>query len=267
MNEILKRLNDSKGTEEYRIGEIYLAATPENEAAVAENGRKIMEQLNQGGSFVAYARQYSQASSAVVGGDLGWIRLPQLPGELAAAARQMQPGQLVGPIKVPGGFSLLYLIDRRQVLTADPRDATLALKQISIKFAPGTTQEQFEARVRDFSAGVARMRGCGDAESVAAEIGADVVGNDQISARALPDALAQIILGLSVGQSTQPFGSVEEGVRAFMLCGRDDPQVDEGPDFDQIMTQVEDDRVNKRWPALPARPAARRDHRLQLMNQ
>ena len=35
--------------------------------------------LRQGGSFVAYARQYSQASTAAVGGDLGWVRLEQLP--------------------------------------------------------------------------------------------------------------------------------------------------------------------------------------------
>ncbi len=246
VNELLERLKAAKGTEEYRIGEIYLAASPENEQAVAENGRKIMEQLQQGGSFVAYARQYSQASSAAVGGDLGWIRLPLLPAELAAAARQMQPGQLVGPVKVPGGFSLLYLIDKRQVLTADPRDATLSLKQISISFPAGTTQEQANGRIADFGANVAKMRGCGDADAIAKEMGADVVSNDQIAARALPEALQDALLKLSVGQATPPFGSVDDGVRVLMLCGRDDPQVDSGPSFEQLMNQLEDERVNKR---------------------
>jgi hypothetical protein len=42
-----------------------------------------MEQLQEGGSFTAYARQYSEASTKAVGGDLGWIRLAQLPTELA----------------------------------------------------------------------------------------------------------------------------------------------------------------------------------------
>jgi peptidyl-prolyl cis-trans isomerase SurA len=51
----------------------------------------------------------------------------------------MAPGQLAGPIEIPGGFSILYLIDKRQVLTADPRDAVLSLKQISIAFPKGTT--------------------------------------------------------------------------------------------------------------------------------
>jgi peptidyl-prolyl cis-trans isomerase SurA len=130
VTEMIDRLKAAKGTDEYRLGEIYLAAPAEARQAVSENARQIVEQLRKGGSFVAYARQYSQASTAAVGGDLGWIRLAQLPAELAVAARELQPGQLVGPIEIPGGFSILYLIDKRQVLTADPRDAVLALKQV-----------------------------------------------------------------------------------------------------------------------------------------
>jgi len=78
VNEMLARLRAAKGTEEYRIGEIYLAATPETSAAVGENAKRIVEQLKQGGSFVAYARQFSEASTAAVGGDLGsgWRNCP-----------------------------------------------------------------------------------------------------------------------------------------------------------------------------------------------
>ena len=246
MNELLDRLKASKGTEEYRLGEIYLASTPETESAVFENGKKIMDQLQQGGSFIAYARQFSQASTAAVGGDLGWIRLPQLPTELAGVARELQPGQLVGPVKIPGGFSILYLIDKRQVLTADPRDAVLSLKQISIKFPAGSSQADAQRRLEQFSQSVQQIRGCGEADSAAAAMGAEIVGNDQIRARSLPTPLQDAMLQLSVGQSTPPFGSVEEGVRVLMLCGRDDPKVDDGPSFDELMNQLENDRVNKR---------------------
>ena len=58
--------------------------------------------------------------------------------------------------------------------------------------------------------------------------------------------MQDLVLKLSVGQVTPPFGSLDEGVRVLMLCGRDDPQVAEGPSFEQIQTQMEDDRVNKR---------------------
>ncbi|WP_062343708.1 peptidylprolyl isomerase [Novosphingobium sp. CCH12-A3] len=246
VQEAIQRLQASKGTDEYRIGEIFLAATEENKAQVFANAEKIVEQLKQGGSFVAYARQYSEASTASVGGDLGWIRLGQLPTELASAAGSMAPGQLAGPVEIRGGFSILYLIDKRQVLTADPRDALLSLKQISIEFAKGTTNEQATKRAAEFAATVKAIKGCGDAEAQATKIGATVVANDQIKARDLPAQLQDTLLNLQVGQTTPPFGSIDEGVRVLMLCGRDDPQVASGPNFDEMMAQMEDDRVNKR---------------------
>ncbi len=245
VNDVIQRLEASRGTDEYRLGEIYLAATPANSAQVQAQLQQIMQQLRQGGSFVAYARQYSQASTAVVGGDLGFVRLAQLPQALAEAAQAMQPGQLTGPVAVPGGYSVLYLIDKRQVLTADPRDAVLSLKQISISFPAGLTEAQAEARLESFSRGVQAIRGCGDADQAAAAMGGTVVSND-IAVRALPDQLQPILLNLQVGQATPPFGNIEDGVRVLMLCGRDDPEAGSGPDFNTVMARIEEDRVNKR---------------------
>ncbi|MDE2595908.1 MAG: peptidylprolyl isomerase [Sphingomonadales bacterium] len=246
VKELMDRLQAAKGTEEYRIGEIFLSATPESQAAVFENGKRIVEQLRQGGSFVAYARQFSEASTAAVGGDLGWIRLAQLPPELSTAARELSPGQLVGPLQIRGGFSILYLIDKRQVLTADPRDALLSLKQISIDFPAGTSQADAQKKAGEFATAMKAAHGCGAVDAVAAPLGAQVVANDQVKARDLPGPLQEALLQMSVGETSPPFGSISEGVRVLMLCGRDDPKADNGPSFDELMSQMEDDRVNKR---------------------
>ena len=246
VNDVLKRMNEAKGTDEYRMGEIYLSATTENRAAVLANAQKIMQQLEGGGSFVAYARQYSEATTAVVGGDLGWVRLGQLPPQLAAAARTMSTGQLQGPIEIPGGFSILYLINKRQVLMADPNEALLSLKQISVAFAPGVSQAQAEAKVAEFGAYIDGLKGCGDVEAGAKAIGAEVISNDQIKAANLPEQLRAILLGLQIGQATPPFGGVKEGVRVLMLCGRDDPKDAGAPTFAAVMDQIEQDQVNKR---------------------
>lgn len=246
VNDVLARMKEAKGTDEYRVGEIYLSATTENRETVLANAQAIVQQLQQGGSFVGYARQYSEASSAVVGGDLGWLRLGQLPAQLGAAVRTMQQGQLQGPIEVPGGFSIIYLINKRQVLMADPNEAVLNLKQISISFAPGVTQQQAEARVAEFGTFVEGLRGCSDVEAAAAEIGAEVVTNDEIKAANLPEQLRGIILGLQIGQTTPPFGGLQEGVRVLMLCGRDDPADAGAPTFAAVMEQIEEERVNKR---------------------
>ncbi len=246
VNEVIARLQAAKGTEEYRLGEIFLSATPESRDAVDANAKRIVEQLRQGGSFVAYARQFSEASTAAVGGDLGWIRLAQLPPELATAAREIQPGQMVGPIEIRGGFSIMLLIDKRQVLTADPRDAVLSLKQISISFPAGTKEADATKRASEFATAISTSGGCGGVDAAAARLGAQVVANDQIRAKDLPGPLQEALLALNVGEVSPPFGSIDEGVRMLMLCGRDDPQQDAGPSFDQLMSQMEDERINKR---------------------
>lgn len=246
VNDVLKRLEESRGTDEYRLGEIYLSATTENRAAVLANAQTIMQQLQGGGSFVAYARQYSEATTAVVGGDLGWVRAGQLPTQLAAAARSMQTGQLQGPIEIPGGFSIIYLINKRQVLAADPNEALLSLKQISIAFAPGVSQEAAEVRVEQFGAFIQGLRGCGDVEAGAAAIGAEVVANEQVKAAGLPPQLRDIILNLQIGQATPLFGGVEEGVRVLMVCGRDDPKDASAPTFAAVEQTIEEERINKR---------------------
>lgn len=245
VNAIIERIKATKGTTEYRLGEIYLSATPETMPAVTENAKKIMDQLRQGGNFVAYARQFSEASTASVGGDLGWLSLAQLPQSLANAASTMTANE-VQAVPSPGGISILVLIDKRQVATSDPRDSVLSLKQIAITFPPGTTEAQVAPLVKRFSEETQKVNGCGAADEMAKQLGADVVNRDGIKIRDLPAPLQQVMLDLQIGQSTPPYGSLEDGVRVFVMCGRDAPQEATSESFDEIMSRLEEERVNKR---------------------
>jgi peptidyl-prolyl cis-trans isomerase SurA len=169
-----------------------------------------------------------------------------LPEEMSVAVRQISPGQLVGPIEIRGGFTIVYLIDKRAVLVADARDAVLSLKQIKIAFAPGTTEADATQRAGQFATAMKNAGGCGRVDSVAAQFNAEVVTNDQVKAKDLPVQLQESLLALSLGETSPPFGSIDQGVSVLMLCGRDDPQVAGEPNFDQIMGQIEEDRINKR---------------------
>jgi peptidyl-prolyl cis-trans isomerase SurA len=243
---IVKQMNESKGLDEFHLGEIYLSATPETAAAVAENAQKIIQALQAGGSFQAYARQFSEASTAVVGGDLGWVKAAQLPPTMAEAAAQMAPGQLVGPVEVPGGISIMLMIDRRQVLTADPRDAVLSLKQVSLDFPAGTTEAQATDLAGKFAEATRAIAGCGGADSVAAALGAHVVSRDNIQMRALPPPLQATLASMQIGQTTQPFGAANEGISVLVLCGRDMPQTATAPDLQEIENRLLEEKVNKR---------------------
>jgi len=242
---VIDKLNASKGTEEYRVGEIFLSSTPDTAASVNANATKILEQLKAGASFQGYARQYSEASTAAVGGDLGWVRPEQLPQPLAAALQQMGPGMVSNPIAVPGGISILAVQDTRKILTPDPRDSVLSLKQISINFPKGTTREAAEPIVARFADAVKTVGGCGGADKLASDFHGEVVQQDQVKMRDLPTALQQMMVPMQVGQATQPFGSLTEGVRSLVICGRDevDPSA---PSFDQVYNQLNEDKVNSR---------------------
>ncbi|HEX5259182.1 MAG TPA: peptidylprolyl isomerase [Sphingomicrobium sp.] len=242
---VLDRMNASKGTEEYRVGEIFLSSTPYTEQQTLQNASKILDQLKNGASFVGYARQYSEASTAAVGGDLGWVRPEQLPEPIAAAVRQMSPGTVSNPIEVPGGVSIIAVQDTRKILTADPRDAVLSLKQVSISFPKGTTREQAEPVLERFADAAKTIGGCGGADKIAADFHGEVVQSDQVKLRDLPPALQQIMLPMQVGQATQPFGSLEEGVRTLVICGRDEPD-SSAPTYDDIYSQLNEERVNMR---------------------
>lgn len=246
VNAILSRLKADQGTEEYHLREIYMSATPDRQQEVHDNLQKMMQQIQSGGQPFDYYAQFSEASTRAVGGDLSWVRLDTLPAPLAQAAQQMQVGQIAGPIETPGGFSILYLVDKREVGKADPRDAKLSLRQLTLNFPKGTTQAQAQARAADFSKAIETIHGCGDATTVAQKIGAEVVDNDQIVARQLPPQLQDILLKLQVGQATPPFGSASEGIRTLVLCGRDDPQGSTLPGAGQVQNQIEQQRVSLR---------------------
>ena len=242
---VLERMNASKGSQEYRVGEIFLPAPAGTEQQVMADAVRILEQLKNGASFAGYARQYSQSSSAAVGGDLGWMRPELLPDPIANVLRTMAAGSISTPIPNSGGISIIAVQDTRKILTADPRDAVLSLKQVSISFPAGTTRQVAEPVVARFSQAARNVGGCGGADRIAQEFNGEVVSSEQVKMRDLPAALQQMMVPMQVGQATQPFGSLEEGVRVLVICGRDESDPTE-PTFDQVFNQINEERMNSR---------------------
>lgn len=242
---IIRKLEQSKGTEEFRVGEIFLSAIPENLGGVLGDASRIVDQIRQGASFVAYARQFSEASTAAVGGDLGWVRPAQLSPALQNVVTGLDRGMVSDPVAVPGGVAIIALIDKRQVLSANPADAILSLKQMTIKLDPNISEADARKLATTVHQRTQNMGGCGRAEEVAAELKAEIVSNDQLRLGDLPPQLQQILGSMQVGMATPPFGSAIDGLRVLVLCGRDDPTDSASlPSFDDVYGQLTDQRVN-----------------------
>ena len=96
----------SKQSEEFHARQILLA----NEAD-AQNVRKL---LQSGASFDALAMERSiDSATRFNGGDLGYFTADVMPEGYAAALKTAKPGEIVGPVKVEGGFAVLKIEDRR----------------------------------------------------------------------------------------------------------------------------------------------------------
>lgn len=245
---ILARMKKRQGSEEYHLREIYVSATPQTAQSVFSSMRQMMEEMQSGKApFDYYARTYSESTTKVTGGDLGWVAADSLPPELAKTASEMQVGQLAGPVEIPNaGFSVVYLVDKRRVLVADPRDSRVSLKQLTITFPAGTSQAQAQARASEFAKTAQSINGCGDVNRVAASIGAQVTDNDRLTIRQLPGPLQEILLKLQIGQATPPFGSPEDGLRTLVLCDRAEPTDGAMPSSDDVENSITEERVNLR---------------------
>ena len=125
----LDRYIQSASQPQYRLGEIFVEITPQGgEERAVGIIQTIYDQLRQGAPFQAVAQQFSDAASASAGGDTGYLPLSGINAQVAEAVTQMEPGQISNPIRVPGGFQIVALIDRRDGQVIEQ----LTLSQITI---------------------------------------------------------------------------------------------------------------------------------------
>ncbi len=244
VNAILDKLKADKGKTEYRVSEIYLSFNQQNQEAVIETSKRILESLQQGGNFQSLAQRFSEATTSATGGDLGFVKPEVLPTSMAQALATLEIGQLV-TVPVPGGLSIMLLTDKKQILTTDARDSILNLKQISVNLPKDADQETIASTVENFNIRTQNIKGCGQVEEVAASFNGEVGSNPNLVARQLPPGLQNAVLKLQVGQTTQVFRDVN-GVTVFVLCGRDQPKEAKLPTFDEVMVPLENERIDRR---------------------
>ncbi len=113
IDEAVARLDANKERLVYRILEIYIPLDRDRSGSALRTTRRLIAQIRQGANFGSLARQFSQASTASDGGDMGFVFEGQLPAELDAAIRRVAPGQAIGPIRTATGYYLLALVSKR----------------------------------------------------------------------------------------------------------------------------------------------------------
>jgi len=240
----IQRIYDNRGKFEYRMAEIVLLVnSPEQEASVKATADELVSRVRNGASFPEIAQQLSASSSAAVGGDIGWIVADDLDGPYAEVVNSVEVGDVANPIRTPGGYVILALRDRRRILTADPLDTQVSLRQLLLsneKTADAELAAKFSLTAENLHQ---QDTSCAQVQQLADDAGAD--GRVEVGTLRLRDLQGQMraaVQDIEIGKATELF-KMEDGWRVLFVCGRQDPQVQE-PDFDQVYSQLEQQRLS-----------------------
>ena len=242
---ILDQLRENRTKRQYRLGEIVLPVDdPGREKTIAAAAERLVDQIRNGASFGALARQFSQSPTAAKGGDMGWITLSDLPSEVAMVVSQMQPKQVSTPIRTLSGFQIVVLAGIKEPDPAALGSTELSLSQLFLPL------EGDEALSRDqVSTIVERAKeaqSCEAFNALAEEYklaGSGAMG--EIDLNDLPSHIRQAVGPLDLFVASQPV-AVSGGQSILMVCDRKDipGEADAGlPSRDQVRQKLEIDRL------------------------
>ncbi len=102
---------------EYNVSHILISvpvtASPEQIQAREERAKEVWEKAKGGQDFAQLAVTYSESTTNIEGGSLGWRKGSQLPSIVGDLIAKMKPGDVSDPIRTPSGFHLFRLNEVR----------------------------------------------------------------------------------------------------------------------------------------------------------
>jgi len=119
---VAKRLKTPGDDAEYQLAHILVSvpasATPEQAEERVARAQGIYERARRGEDFAQLAIAYSDAGTALEGGELGWRKGTQLPSFAAEAIPLLATGEVTEPIRTPSGLHIFKLQDKRGATTS-----------------------------------------------------------------------------------------------------------------------------------------------------
>jgi peptidyl-prolyl cis-trans isomerase SurA len=213
----MKRVIAAAAKPQYQVAEIFIDAQRVGGQEQAEAGaRQLVQQIEQGAPFPAVARQFSAASSAINGGDAGWLVSGDMQPALEAALQQMRPGQVSQPIPVTGGVYILMLRDKR----AGAGETLVSLKQAALRLPQDASAEDVSAAQAKLASLRGQVKGCSDIEAAAGKVDGVVAGDlGEADINDLAQGFKEAISNLKVGEISAPVRT-SAGLHLVALCGR-----------------------------------------------
>ncbi|MDM8351040.1 peptidylprolyl isomerase [Pseudomonas sp. sp1636] len=104
-------------SEEFRLANILIpladGSSPQAIQAAERQVQELYQQLREGADFAQMAIARSASETALEGGEMGWRKAAQLPPPFDAMLGAMAVGDVTEPMRTPGGFIMLKLLEKR----------------------------------------------------------------------------------------------------------------------------------------------------------
>lgn len=129
-----------------------LVAVPENAGSaevqrLQQRAEEALQKASAGADFVELARQYSDASEARNGGQLGLRPVERLPSLFVQATQSLKVGELAGPLRSPAGFHVLKLLQRESKDLAMLNPVQARASHILLRVSPARSAEAASAEL------------------------------------------------------------------------------------------------------------------------
>lgn len=239
----LERQAQAASQEQFNLAEILVEVrTDGGEERAAQTIQAIYGALQQGNAFPQVAQQFSDAPSAGRGGIIGWTPASALPGQILEVAQQLNPGQLSNPIRVPAGYQIIALIDKREGQVVEQLD----LVQVTL---PGSRVAALEDPRRAMEQAADGLSSCDRVQArFDAVEGVIVTELGALSANALVPQIRQALNGLEPVSATGVLDTAA-GLQLFVLCDRQltGPGVPSRDEVEQQLISQQLSLLARRW--------------------
>jgi peptidyl-prolyl cis-trans isomerase SurA len=220
IDDALKRLKEHAGEPQSRVGEIFLAIdNPAQEDQVRQLADRLTAQMKQGARFSAVARQFSQAASAAVGGDIGYMRPDQLPPELGKVVATLKPGELSSPIRSGGGYYLLLVLDRKLGAGSSEQEPIYDIVQVVFAFPPKANEAAKHAALAEAASVRGQAKDCPSMLKIGKEKAPQLSSQGKLAASQIAPEMRKVIEAMPTGQVSQPIVQ-KNGVGVIMICDK-----------------------------------------------
>lgn len=208
----LERQAAAAAQPQYSLAEILVEIRPDGgEERASQVVQSVYGALSQGAPFPEVAAQFSDAPSAARGGFTGWLSAASIRPQVFDIVQQLEPGQISNPIRVPGGFQIVALVDRRDGQVVEQLD----LYQLTVP-----TSRITDSLRADFEALAASLNSCEGVEDRAAGVdGVIVTPLTGLNATALIPQIREALSGVEPVASTDVLETAA-GLQAFLVCTR-----------------------------------------------